>query len=241
MFLLNIFGILWLSHNIILITAIPKNNWFSKIFLNNTSKSSESKSKVVHITEMKLEEGNWCSYGIHIEADYRFQPVDSKWRREISKKLKFQTEKPHKIIELNKMLSTPKSTQCLNVTLDNNQFFRIISVLFTGTQKNDKKLRKKVENNLKNENYITKIFEDEDSKNIYAASYSPEKLLDTVLILITSYVIETSIYIFIKEDRKWYYFPKNISIDESTISQEKSIYLYDMDEQFLIITDVFDK
>ncbi|XP_050539121.1 uncharacterized protein LOC126904268 isoform X1 [Daktulosphaira vitifoliae] len=267
MFLLNIFGILWLSHNIILITAIPKNNWFSKLFSSNSysrlpselsipfnnedstfqyhdqnaldSTNSPSNNLVAYVTRLYVEKDTWLSSIKYIIADHRFQPVNSEWREHISKKLGFQTGQPYNVQQSNKMLKSPKYNKEIEVTKDINDFFRIISLLFSGTQENYEILRNKVFESILHSYYIVKLLGDEFHVNEFFRLCS--RKTDTVKMLVTSFVIETCIYIYVKVWELWLYLPKEFHKENfSEINQEKCIYLYDEGTQYFIVEDVTD-
>ncbi|XP_050539124.1 uncharacterized protein LOC126904269 [Daktulosphaira vitifoliae] len=266
MFLLNIFAILWLSHNIILITAIPGGNWFSKLFLSNSyrrlpselsiplnnedstflsydqneldSTISPSSNLVVHVTSVYRTPDKLHTTVKYLIADHRFQPVDSKWRENISKKLEFQTGKPYNLQQSNKMLKSPKYNKDTGITLDTNEFFRIISLLFSGTQENYEILRTKVFETISKSHYIVNIMRDLYSVDTYFQG-EDFKNCDTITMLVTSYVIETSIYVYVKVWDYWLYLPKEFPKENfSKISEEKCIYLYNEGRQFFIVEDV---
>ncbi|XP_050539118.1 uncharacterized protein LOC126904267 isoform X2 [Daktulosphaira vitifoliae] len=266
MFLLNIFAILWLSHNIILITVIPGGNWFSKLFsfnsysrlpsdlsipLNNEDStfqchdqneldSTHSNNLVVHVTSVYRTPDKWHITVKYLIADHRFQPVDSKWRENISKKLEFQTGKPYNLQQSNKMLKSPKYNKDTGITLDTNEFFRIISLLFSGTQENYEILRTKVFEAIRISYYIHEILKDSYSIKRYFRGEGFQKS-DIITMLVTSFVIETSIYIYEKARGNWLYIPKEYpKKDFSKISEEKCIYLYNEGTQFFIVEDVTD-
>ncbi|XP_050539108.1 uncharacterized protein LOC126904264 isoform X3 [Daktulosphaira vitifoliae] len=272
MFLLNIFGILWLSHNIILITAIPGGNWFSKLFssnsysrlpsdlsipLNNEDSTfqyhdqieldsthsndqneldsfTHSNNLVVHVTSVYRTPDKWNIITEYVIGNHRFQPVDSEWQKNISEKLGFPIGKPYNLKQLNKMLKSPIYNEDVKVTLDTNEFFRIISLLFSGSQENYEILRIKVFETIISTNYIVKLLGDECYVNEYFRT-------DTVKMLATSFVIETCIYIYVKAMGKWLYLPIEFHKENfSKIHEEKCIYLYDEGTHFFIVEDVAD-
>ncbi|XP_050539110.1 uncharacterized protein LOC126904264 isoform X5 [Daktulosphaira vitifoliae] len=267
MFLLNIFGILWLSHNIILITAIPGGNWFSKLFssnsysrlpsdlsipLNNEDSTfqyhdqneldsfTHSNNLVVHVTSVYRTPDKWNIITEYVIGNHRFQPVDSEWQKNISEKLGFPIGKPYNLKQLNKMLKSPIYNEDVKVTLDTNEFFRIISLLFSGSQENYEILRIKVFEAICSSYYIYEILKDSYSIKRYSRVDGFQKS-DIITMLVTSYVIKTSIYIYEKSRGNWLYIPKEYpKKDFSKISEEKCIYLYNEGTQFFIVEDVID-
>ncbi|XP_050547708.1 uncharacterized protein LOC126909337 isoform X1 [Daktulosphaira vitifoliae] len=223
--------------------SIPLNNRDSTFIhhdqnaLNSTN--SPSNNLVVYVTRLYIENDTWLSSIKYIIADHRFQPVDSEWREHISKKLGFQTGQPYDVQQSNKILKSPKYNEDVKVTKDKNEFFRIISLLFSGIEENYEILRNKVFETIINTNYVIKLLGDEFSVNEYFRTGT--KNTDTVKMLATSFVIETCIYIYVKAMGKWLYLPIEFHKENfSKIHEEKCIYLYDEGTHFFIVEDVAD-
>ncbi|XP_050538988.1 uncharacterized protein LOC126904227 [Daktulosphaira vitifoliae] len=268
MFLLNIFKILWLYHNIILITAGPGKNLFSKIFSpksntrfsselstplinevltsscnnKNASSSTDSPSNnlVKYVTGMYSINFEWHATTKYLIADHYFQPVDSEWREQISNKLEFQTIKTYTTDNLKKKLKSPKCLDDVKVSIDENIFYKKISLLFSGTQNNYKIFREMVFKVVKQNENIATLLGGDDKRQQYVNSGHFNKT-GVVEMIASSIVIETCIYLYIKKLNWWLYIPKDWSKKTiSKMSEEKCIYLSGEGRQYFIVEDVVD-
>ncbi|XP_050539116.1 uncharacterized protein LOC126904266 isoform X3 [Daktulosphaira vitifoliae] len=169
MHLLNIFGILWLFHNIMYTTLGLKNNLFSKLFAPTSYESLDSDLSIPLINEEDLTSLYY---------------------------------------EKNASANTNSQSNAIN----------------------------------ENENIIN-LLGGFDKKEKY---FKDGKFNTTgmVQIIATSFVIETSIYVYYNNWKKWVYIPKDIfTQDFSKINEEKCIYIFASRDKFFnysLIEDVCD-
>ncbi|XP_050539114.1 uncharacterized protein LOC126904266 isoform X2 [Daktulosphaira vitifoliae] len=206
--------------------------------------NSQSNTSVKHITESHTsKKGQLVLVFKYLIADHRFQPVDSEWRKNISRKLDFKTLTPITLINCNKQLKSPKLNNEENVVWRDNKYYKIISYLFSGTYKNYKLLREKVLKAINENENIINLLGGFDKKEKY---FKDGKFNTTgmVQIIATSFVIETSIYVYYNNWKKWVYIPKDIfTQDFSKINEEKCIYIFASRDKFFnysLIEDVCD-
>ncbi|XP_050540449.1 uncharacterized protein LOC126905086 isoform X2 [Daktulosphaira vitifoliae] len=157
-------------------------------------------------------DGVWTGHTEVLEANHRFRPLGLLSRNDLCIQFNFKFNSPITYIEADKSLTKPDKDKQKILFPDGNEFYRAVSLFLSGTENNHEYLRAIVYEEILNNVGISTFMGGQNKlqeylqKNPVQNNGVPVTYME---VMITSYLMDTSIYFYRNQLQTWLFIPKN--------------------------------